>query len=214
MYIQDSTLVITVAADALIPNGARPSADTVLTSKVMTCFLPKFVQLLMIKNIKLSTFLDQMTSVKMSNEIPWKFTAFGVSTLLLSSLVKPTVWWWYFVSDWLTVLWMPISMWYISCFRHVEWPFGHGEWPLTIWETILRLLFLAQSLVCLSLLNSFRDHFVYVPSQWEMTLQCNVVSYRLGAFRKWSQLIISQDVLILLIDTDPKWQWHIVFVFN
>ena len=25
-----------------------------------------------------------------------------------------------------------------------------------------------------------RDHFVYAPSQWEVTLQCNVVSYWLG----------------------------------
>ena len=28
----------------------------------------------------------------------------------------------------------------------------------------------------------FRDHFVYAPSQWEATLQCNVVSYWLGAY--------------------------------
>ena len=31
-----------------------------------------------------------------------------------------------------------------------------------------------------------RDHFVYVPSQWETTLHCNVVSYWLGAYTKWS----------------------------
>ena len=31
-----------------------------------------------------------------------------------------------------------------------------------------------------------RDHFVNVPSQWETTLQCNVVSHLLGAFTKWS----------------------------
>ena len=30
-----------------------------------------------------------------------------------------------------------------------------------------------------------RDHFVYVPSQWEM-LQCNTVSHWLGAYTKWS----------------------------
>ena len=30
-----------------------------------------------------------------------------------------------------------------------------------------------------------RDHFVYEPSQWEMTLQCNVISHWLGAFTKW-----------------------------
>ena len=30
-----------------------------------------------------------------------------------------------------------------------------------------------------------RDHFVYVPSQWETTLHCNVVSHWLGAYTKW-----------------------------
>ena len=31
-----------------------------------------------------------------------------------------------------------------------------------------------------------KDHFVYVPSQSEMMLQCNVVSHWLGAYTKWS----------------------------
>ena len=31
-----------------------------------------------------------------------------------------------------------------------------------------------------------KDHFVYAPSQWETTLQCNVVSHWLGAYTKWS----------------------------
>ena len=31
-----------------------------------------------------------------------------------------------------------------------------------------------------------RDHFVYAPSQWETTLQCNIVSHWLGAYTKWS----------------------------
>ena len=34
----------------------------------------------------------------------------------------------------------------------------------------------------------FRNHFVYVPSQWETTLHCNVVSHWLGAYTKWSML--------------------------
>ena len=29
-----------------------------------------------------------------------------------------------------------------------------------------------------------RDQFVYAPSQWEMMLQCNVISYRLGTYTK------------------------------
>ena len=31
-----------------------------------------------------------------------------------------------------------------------------------------------------------RDHFVYAPSQWETTLQCNVVSHWMGTYSKWS----------------------------
>ena len=34
--------------------------------------------------------------------------------------------------------------------------------------------------------NIYRDHLVYVPSQWEMTLHCNVILYWLGAYTKWS----------------------------
>ena len=36
-----------------------------------------------------------------------------------------------------------------------------------------------------------RDHFVYAPSQWEMMLQCNIVSHWLGACTKWSQSWLS-----------------------
>ena len=35
-------------------------------------------------------------------------------------------------------------------------------------------------------LDVARDHFVDVPSQYETTLHCNVVSHWLGAFRIWS----------------------------
>ena len=31
-----------------------------------------------------------------------------------------------------------------------------------------------------------RDHFVYVPSQWETMLQCNIVCHWLGAYTNWS----------------------------
>ena len=39
--------------------------------------------------------------------------------------------------------------------------------------------------VC-SIQNDTRDHFVYVTSQWEMTLHCNVISHWLGTCTKWS----------------------------
>ena len=32
----------------------------------------------------------------------------------------------------------------------------------------------------------FRDHFLNAPSQWEKTLQCNVVTHWLGSYTKWS----------------------------
>ena len=35
---------------------------------------------------------------------------------------------------------------------------------------------------------SRRDHFLYAPSRWETTSQCNVVSHWLGAYRKLSLL--------------------------
>ena len=34
--------------------------------------------------------------------------------------------------------------------------------------------------------GSAGDHFVYLPSQWETTLQCKVVSDWLGTYTKWS----------------------------
>ena len=34
--------------------------------------------------------------------------------------------------------------------------------------------------------HRLRDHFVYVPSQWEMTLHRNVISHWLGTYTKWS----------------------------
>ena len=36
------------------------------------------------------------------------------------------------------------------------------------------------------ILRVTRGHFVYVPSQWETTLHCNVVSHWLGACTKWA----------------------------
>ena len=36
-----------------------------------------------------------------------------------------------------------------------------------------------------------RDHFVYVPSQWETTLHCNVVSHWLGAYTERSLMCTS-----------------------
>ena len=47
-----------------------------------------------------------------------------------------------------------------------------------------------------------RDHSVYTPSQWEMKLQCNIISYRLGAYPKRSQHVMQYgtwNILIVLL---------------
>ena len=43
-----------------------------------------------------------------------------------------------------------------------------------------------QAYLSATVIAPTRDHFVNAPSQWEATLQCNVVSHWLGAFTKWS----------------------------
>ena len=51
-----------------------------------------------------------------------------------------------------------------------------------------------------------RNHFVFAPSQWEMTLQCNVISHWLGAPTKLSLLpwLSHNGMLASLQWTDPK----------
>ena len=51
--------------------------------------------------------------------------------------------------------------------------------------------------------NIYRDHFVCAPSQWETTLQYNVVSHWLGAYTKWSL-----QITFCCIDVT-----HSVFIF-
>ena len=56
------------------------------------------------------------------------------------------------------------------------------------WLMALRIfLFIVRCHVCYSM-----DHFVYVCSQWEMTLHCDVISHWLGTYTKWS-LYSSRD---------------------
>ena len=43
----------------------------------------------------------------------------------------------------------------------------------------------------------FRDLFVHAPSQWETTLQCNVVSHWLGSFTKWTLHIIWNKTIFI-----------------
>ena len=58
--------------------------------------------------------------------------------------------------------------------------------------------------------NVHRDQFVYVLSQWEMTLQCNVVSHWLGAYTKWSLCIciglLAKGEIVLFPYTSSNFQ--------
>ena len=49
----------------------------------------------------------------------------------------------------------------------------------------------------------FRDHFVYVPSQWEAMLGCNVMSHWIGAQTKWSLCLTVN--LTLMNKTNEIW---------
>ena len=54
---------------------------------------------------------------------------------------------------------------------------------------------------------TIRDHFVNAPSQWEMMLQCNIISHWLGSFTKWSLTmdVISMEVKkVVTISIDPN----------
>ena len=45
----------------------------------------------------------------------------------------------------------------------------------------------------------FRDHSVYVPSQWEMALQCNAISHSLGTYTEWSLWLSKSNWITLLV---------------
>ena len=45
-------------------------------------------------------------------------------------------------------------------------------------------------LVAFIAIGWFRDHFVYAPSQWETTLQCNVVFHWLGTCTGWCLSVV------------------------
>ena len=56
---------------------------------------------------------------------------------------------------------------------------------------------------------------LYVPNQWERTLQCNIVSHWLGAWVKWSLILIAIKHLIILCAVSKLWSLEIVsFIVN
>ena len=50
-----------------------------------------------------------------------------------------------------------------------------------------RVTSLAMAAITPTIAPNSQGSFVYATSQWETTLQCNVVFHWLGAFRKWSK---------------------------
>ena len=56
-------------------------------------------------------------------------------------------------------------------------------------------------------LMTSRDHFLYGPSQWEVTLHCNVISHWLGPYMKWflTRIVIGSDDGE--DDYDSWWWW-------
>ena len=66
----------------------------------------------------------------------------------------------------------------------------------------------------LAVSNLLQGSFVNVPSQWEMTLHCNVVSHWLGAYTTWSLLLIICIWIYIILCVDHNKircsQYHIM----
>ena len=76
-----------------------------------------------------------------------------------------------------------------------------------------------QSLVSVYL----RHHFVYVPSQWEMALQCNAISHWLGKYTEWSlfplgtlrllcNMVVSSKYSLKTLHIPPRARYALYFV--
>ena len=76
----------------------------------------------------------------------------------------------------------------LMCWVIVTWTLEYILQWNSSWNTkiSIQVIHLKMSSVKWQLFCSSRDHFVYAPSQWQMTLHCNVVSHWLGAYTKWS----------------------------
>ena len=116
-----------------------------------------------------------------------------------------------------TCIWLDIShcQWLVAS-KTISWATGFGQSFFhilhklkkcvtcqvreikNVWFVEPKILFFDRSVECLQqgliMSKDLQDQFVYVPSQWETTLQCNVVSHWLGTFTKWC-LDLIQDLL-------------------
>ena len=77
-----------------------------------------------------------------------------------------------------------IIQWYFHDFANPkEGLRRHDWWSMSPCHPLLWLL---SCMVTYLQVKSLMDHFVYVPSQWEMMLHCNIISHWLGIYTKWT----------------------------
>ena len=90
---------------------------------------------------------------------------------------------WNFIGELKKIVWSKNTIYWI-CWIGAKW--RDGVWILLSTRNFFKLLRQIPSASTNLRWVECRDHFVYVPNQWEMTLQCNIISYWLGALTEWS----------------------------
>ena len=80
------------------------------------------------------------------------------------------------------IIWLPQCQW--SNPEKYRWTyFMNLKWAVCTAKTKQNI---TKSFACLMGYTGCKDRSVHAPSQWEMTLHCNVFSHLLGAYMKWS----------------------------
>ena len=121
--------------------------------------------------------------------------------------------WWFETSSWSLWRQCNVTKWTVNTQRHeqdilqtsyFQIHFHHLKIALRFnfyWSFVSRIQLSMSTLVQVMILHLFgtnhvlnRDHFEYAPSQWETTLQRNVVFHWLGTYTKWS---LSEAVMSL-----------------
>ena len=89
------------------------------------------------------------------------------------SLILHDIWFWVLMFIWIYILFFLKRTWQFDVCREVPTKLWGVFGELKLW---FKFCFIAV----------FMDHFVYAPSQWEMTLHCDAISHWLGAYTKGS----------------------------
>ena len=98
------------------------------------------------------------------------------------SLILHDIWFWVLMFIWIYILFFLKRTWQFDVCREVPTKLWGVFWELKLW---FKFCFIAV----------FMDHFVYAPSQWEMTLHCDAISHWLGAYTKGSLSTIGDIML-------------------